>query len=233
MTSERVAAAFQARLRASEQSSSTGDVAAEPDVNRHAASLLLASKVTEESVRLRDVINSAHRLRGQGVLSDSRAYWEHKEALLRDEQQLLRDLAFDISANQESQGLLLSYLCVIRAPRPLCELSCALLNDSAGAPRLAKCPPNLLAAASIHLASTLLQRPVTTQTGADAPCWWVACDVEEDALATTCHLLLDIYAAEHPGGTDSNDSAGPTDSTSGFEGVGMVRTAETCESQST
>jgi len=226
MTAERVAAAFQARLRAGEPSSSTGGTA-EPDVHRHAASLLLASKVTEESVRLRDVINSAHRQRGQGVLSDSRAYWEQKEALLRDEQQLLRDLAFDIGANQESQGLLLSYLRIIRAPRSLCELSCALLNDSAGAARLASCPPNLLAAAAIQLASTLLQRPVTSQTGSEAERWWVACDVEEDALASTCHLLLDMYAAEHRGGADLNASAGQADGTSGVEGDGMMRTAET------
>ena len=225
MSAHRVAAAFQARRRAGEPSSSTGSTA-EPDINVHrqAASLLLASKVTEESVRLRDVINSAHRLRGEGVLSDSRAYWEQKEALLREEQQLLRDLAFDISADQESQGLLLSYLCVMRAPRPLCELSCALLNDSAGAPRLVKCPPNLLASAAIQLASTLLQRPVTTQTGSEAARWWVACDVEEEALATTCHLLLDMYAAAPQGGDNPNYSAGQADGTSENGGDGIART---------
>ena len=55
----------------------------------------------------------------------------------------------------------------------------------------------------------------------------MACDVEEDALASTCHLLLDMYAAEHPGGADSNGSADQADGTSGVEGDGLMRTAET------
>ena len=46
----------------------------------------------EEPLRLRDMVNSVHRLRGEGVLSDSRRYWEAKEALVREEQLLLRAL---------------------------------------------------------------------------------------------------------------------------------------------
>ena len=113
---------------------------------------------------MRDMINSAHRLKGEGVLSDSRSYWEHKEALVREEQEVLRALAFDTGSSQQfAATLLLGYLCVMRVSRPLCELSCALIGDSAGAPSLVGCPPNLLAAAALHLASCLLKRPIAAQ----------------------------------------------------------------------
>jgi len=78
----------------------------------------------------------------------------------------------------------------MRAASPLCELSCALLNDSSAQASLLTCSPNLLAASVIHLASSLLRTPI------QAPRWWVAFDVEEAALVATCHLLLDMYAAQ-------------------------------------
>ena len=87
---QRAAVSFHARLLLHEASSS--EAALEPDVQRQAACLLLASKVREEPLRLRDMVNSVHHLRGEGVLSDSRRYWEQKEALVREEQLLLRAL---------------------------------------------------------------------------------------------------------------------------------------------
>lgn len=47
-----------------------------------------------------------------------------------------------------------------RAASPLCELSCALLNDSSAQASLLTCSPNLLAASVIHLASSLLRTPI-------------------------------------------------------------------------
>ena len=96
------------------------------------------------------------------MLSDSRRYWEQKEALVREEQLLLRALSFDTSTGQPPSALLLAYLSVMRAANPLCELSCALLNDSAGQPSLSLLgsSPNLLAASVIHLASSLLRTPI-------------------------------------------------------------------------
>ena len=96
------------------------------------------------------------------MLSDSRRYWEQKEALVREEQLLLRALSFDTSTGQPPNALLLAYLSVMRCASPLCELSCALLNDSAGQPSLSHLAssPNLLAASVIHLASSLLRTPI-------------------------------------------------------------------------
>ena len=90
-----------------------------------------------------------------------RQYWEQKEALVREEQLVLRALSFDTSTGQPPSALLLAYLSVMRAPRPLCELSCALLNDSACQPSLSHLAssPNVLAASVIHLASSLLRTP--------------------------------------------------------------------------
>ena len=158
-TTQRAAVNFHARLRSHEASSSEAVL---DDVQRQAACLLLASKVHEEPLRLRDMVNSVHHLRGEGMLSDSRRYWEQKEALVREEQLLLRALSFDTSTGQPPSALLLAYLSVMRAASPLCELSCALLNDSVGQPNLSHLAssPNLLAASVIHLASSLLRTPI-------------------------------------------------------------------------
>jgi hypothetical protein len=161
-TTQRAAFNFHARLLSHEASSSEAVLDPDVDVQRQAACLLLASKVHEEPLRLRDMVNSVHHLRGEGVLSDSRRYWEQKEALVREEQLLLRALSFDTSTGQPPSALLMAYLSVMRAASPLCELSCALLNDSAGQPSLSHLAssPNLLAASVIHLASSLLRTPI-------------------------------------------------------------------------
>ena len=266
-TTQRAAVNFHARLLSNEASSSEAVLDLDVDVQRQAACLLLASKVHEEPLRLRDMVNSVHHLRGEGMLSDSRRYWEQKEALVREEQLLLRALSFDTSTGQPPNALLLAYLSVMRCASPLCELSCALLNDSAGQPSLSHLAssPNLLAASVIHLASSLLRTPIQarahmhtcnhalvhawthgrmhawtharvhactrahvhTCTRAhvhiqscclpQAPRWWVAFDVEEANLVATCHLLLDMYAAqprEASGGpTEAEGSTAPSNST--------------------
>ena len=160
-TTQRAAANFHARLLSHEASSSEAVLDPDVDAQRQAACLLLASKVHEEPLRLRDMVNSVHHLRGEGVLSDSRSYWEQKEALLREEQLVLRALSFDTSTGQPPSALLLAYLSVMRAARPLCELSCALLNDSAGQPSLSHLAssPNVLAASVIHLPRACCAHP--------------------------------------------------------------------------
>ena len=174
-TTQRAAANFHARLLSHEASSSEAVLDPDVDLQRQAACLLLASKVHEEPLRLRDMVNSVHHLRGEGVLSDSRQYWEQKEALVREEQLVLRALSFDTSTGQPPSALLLAYLSVMRAARPLCELSCALLNDSAGQPSLSHLAssPNVLAASVIHLASSLLRTPI--QARADMHAYMHAC----------------------------------------------------------
>ena len=194
-TTQRAAANFHARLLSHEASSSEAVVDPDVDLQRQAACLLLASKVHEEPLRLRDMVNSVHHLRGEGVLSDSRQYWEQKEALVREEQLVLRALSFDTSTGQPPSALLLAYLSVMRAARPLCELSCALLNDSAGQPSLSHLAssPNVLAASVIHLASSLLRTPI--QARADMHTYMHACTHAQAHLE-----LLPLPGAEVVGG---------------------------------
>ena len=202
-TTQRAAANFHARLLSHEASSSEAVLDPDVDAQRQAACLLLASKVHEEPLRLRDMVNSVHHLRGEGVLSDSRQYWEQKEALVREEQLVLRALSFDTSTGQPPSALLLAYLSVMRAARPLCELSCALLNDSAGQPSLSHLAssPNVLAASVIHLASSLLRTPI--QARADMHTYMHACTHARMHACThaQAHLeLLPLPGAEVVGG---------------------------------
>ena len=137
------------------------------------------------------------------MLSDSRQYWEQKEALVREEQLVLRALSFDTSTGQPPSALLLAYLSVMRAARPLCELSCALLNDSAGQPSLSHLAssPNVLAASVIHLASSLLRTPI--QARADMHTYMHACTHARMHACThaQAHLeLLPLPGAEVVGG---------------------------------
>ena len=196
-TTQRAAANFHARLLSHEALSSEAVLDPDVDVQRQAACLLLASKVHEEPLRLRDMVNSVHHLRGEGVLSDSRQYWEQKEALVREEQLVLRALSFDTSTGQPPSALLLAYLSVMRAARPLCELSCALLNDSAGQPSLSHLAssPNVLAASVIHLASSLLRTPI--QARADMHTYMHACTHARMHACTHARMHACTHAQAH------------------------------------
>ena len=206
-TTQRAAVNFHARLRSHEASSSEAVL---DDVQRQAACLLLASKVHEEPLRLRDMVNSVHHLRGEGMLSDSRRYWEQKEALVREEQLLLRALSFDTSTGQPPSALLLAYLSVMRAANPLCELSCALLNDSAGQPSLSHLAssPNLLAASVIHLASSLLRTPIQARAHIHGMCTYT-CTHAHTHTCTHARMHACTHAHTHMHACTSRVAAFP------------------------
>ena len=159
------------------------------------ACVFLAAKVEEEPRRMRDVLNAFHAARHGGeLLRDSREYWRLKEALVLEEQQLLRALGFDTLV-ETPHRLLFSYLHALRATAAVCELSAALCNDAdALVGRGAQADdgdealraPNVLAAASIALAAQLLEAALP-----DA--WTRAVDVDDAALERACRTLLDCY----------------------------------------
>ena len=136
-----------------------------------------------------------HAARNDGdLLRDSREYWRLKEALVLEEQQLLRALGFDTLV-ETPHRLLFSYLHALRATAAVCELSAALCNDAdalvgrgaqADSGDEALRAPNVLAAASIALAAQLLEAGLP-----DA--WTRAVDVDDAALERACRTLLDCY----------------------------------------
>mmetsp|Transcript_68802 Transcript_68802/g.114353 ORF Transcript_68802/g.114353 Transcript_68802/m.114353 type:complete len:153 (+) Transcript_68802:1-459(+) len=105
--------------------------------------------------------------------------------MVRQEQLVLRALGFDLTVEQP-QPLLLNYLHVLRAPGNLCELSSALLNDSAISSACARRPPTLNAAAAIAMAASMLRITLPNR-------WWLIFDADEDELAATCHAIADLY----------------------------------------
>ena len=94
-------------------------------------------------------------------------------------------MAFDTFVEQPLL-LLLNYLRVLRASQALCEMSTALLNDSALSAACARHPARVTACASISLAAGMLGHPLPVQ-------WWVAFDVDLCALEASAHSILDLF----------------------------------------
>ena len=111
---------------------------------------------------------------------------------MQQEQRLLRALAFDTNV-ELPQRLLLNCLRVLRAPRALCELSSALLNDNmAHAARVeagsSSAAAGVLAAAAIELGACMLRVRLPAR-------WWLALSVQEEAVGAACHRMLDSYTS--------------------------------------
>lgn len=150
------------------------------------ACLFLASKICEEPRRVRDVMNAVHLASNGMPLADSHCYWQLKEQVLLAEQRLLRALGFNTRTAQP-HVLLLNVLRALGAPRALYDLSAALLNDGCGAGVSTAFNSRVLVAAVIGMGAAMLELPLP-------PGWRDVLEVNDHAVESACHALLDCYA---------------------------------------
>jgi hypothetical protein len=152
------------------------------------ACLFLSAKTCEESRRIRDVLNAVHLATHNVPLHDSRRYWELKEELVIMEQRLLRGLGFHTCCIAPHL-LFCNCLRVFKAPHAMYELGYGLINDSVlCSDSLALQPERLLVAASIVVGAALIRWPL--------PAGWIhVLQVDERALTSACHAVLDVYSA--------------------------------------
>ena len=179
------------------------------------ASLLLASKVEENSRRVRDVINVAHATSQPSAppLAISQLYWDTKEHILRMEQAMLRALGFSMSYTHPHFYLL--HICRhLECSASLTSLAYYILNDSQRTTLSLQYQPPSLACAAVYLASEMVSETVTGKTAAGGESggggggggereWWEEFAANRMEVEDICHQLLDLYdrmAAEHDGG---------------------------------
>ena len=154
------------------------------------ACVFLAAKVEEEPRRMRDVLNAFHAARHDGeLLRDSREYWRLKEALVLEEQQLLRALGFDTLV-ETPHRLLFSYLHALRATAAVCELSAALCNDAdALVGRGAQADGGDQRCARERARRRLDRARRAIARGALPDAWTRAVDVDDAALEQACRTI--------------------------------------------
>eukprot|EP00747_Dinoflagellata_sp_TGD_P166919 gnl/TRDRNA2_/TRDRNA2_190477_c0_seq1.p1 gnl/TRDRNA2_/TRDRNA2_190477_c0~~gnl/TRDRNA2_/TRDRNA2_190477_c0_seq1.p1 ORF type:complete len:322 (+),score=52.23 gnl/TRDRNA2_/TRDRNA2_190477_c0_seq1:53-967(+) len=181
-----------------------------------AACVWLASKVREDSRRLRDIINSFAALEGRSDVQQAlemEAYWAIRDDLVLHEQALLRALSFDVEPTPAYSFLLeLAWLLNCGpATQGVVALAWTLLNDAFCSDICAVSPPERVALACLLLAVELGRRVPHLQPEAEK----VALSVDNlcrepfledflglgpdsggDELDAICRDLLAIYEAE-------------------------------------
>ena len=189
------------------------------------ASLLLASKVEENTRRVRDIINVAHTTANPAAppLAISQVYWDMKELILRMEQAMLRALGFSVSYTHPHFYLL--HICRhLECSASLTSLAYYILNDSQRTTLSLQYAPPSLACAAVYLASEMVSETVTGKTAAGGGGggsesgggggereWWEEFGANRMEIEDICHQLLDLYdmlAAEPDGGTAVGHSTG-------------------------
>ena len=181
------------------------------------AALLLASKVEENTRRVRDIINVAHCSvhPSSPPLAIGQLYWDTKETILRMEQAMLRALGFSLSYTHPHFYLL--HICRhLETSANLTSLAYYHLNDSHRTQLSLQYQPPSLACAAVYLAADMVNETVTGKVGAGAGGgggggegggereWWEEFGANRMEIEDICHQLLDLYdllAGESEGGS--------------------------------
>mmetsp|Transcript_81118 Transcript_81118/g.161309 ORF Transcript_81118/g.161309 Transcript_81118/m.161309 type:complete len:149 (-) Transcript_81118:160-606(-) len=91
----------------------------------------------------------------------------------------------------QPQILLFNTLRLLRAPRALCSLAVALLNDGARCDACMIFPVRELVAGAIGIASEALRHPLPVD-------WLPALEVDDSSYRGVCHALLGMFDAGDP-----------------------------------
>lgn len=156
------------------------------------ACLFLAAKVEENPQRMRDVLNVAYALDRGCLLRDSHEYWQLKEQLVRDEQTVLRDIGFDLTAPHVHRALLSSAY-ALNLPPATVQLASDVANDSFVEPLTMRFSDDAIAASAIAIAHAAAC--AVAEAGAASPLharWWEAMAVSEAALRQCLSELVPL-----------------------------------------
>lgn len=165
------------------------------------ACLFLASKVEENSCRLRFIINTFDYLikqyRGLPTIpmeTYGDEFYHMKHGLITSEMYILRNLAFNVHV-QLPYGLLVNYLqCLGLSEHEMVpQLSWNYLNDSFRSNVHVCYQPPTIACACIFLASRKCQIKLPTN-----PPWWEVFDTSEENLTNVAGHIMNLYTYRIP-----------------------------------
>jgi len=129
------------------------------------AAIFLASKVEEHSRRLRDILNVSHRVQypSEEALQVTQDFWSMKDAVLRQEQILLRVLGYDLECDH-AHRYVLHIVRQLEATEDVASIAYYILNDSLCTTLCLQYSAARIACGAIYLASELTGDKIVEHT---------------------------------------------------------------------
>ena len=163
------------------------------------AALMLGGKIEEQPRKMHDILNvfhaaalRRHNRKVEPLVAGTKRYFELKEDILNAEQAILRELGFIIHA-EHAHKFVFYYIRVLLAKGfneqypELAQKAWNYANDLYRSSLCLKFRPNVLACASIFLASRDLKIPLPE------PTWWELFDAKQEQVFEVATAILGLY----------------------------------------
>lgn len=176
-----------------------------------ATAIFLATKVEESGRKLRDIVTVCAQKAAKNeklVLDEqSKDFQRWRDIILYDEGVLLEAICFDLSVEHPYHYLLL-YINELRESNQLAQTAWMFVNDSIKSPLCLLYAPQIIAGASIYLASKLIGRELTADEDSD---WWELVSTRLDEIEDTVFDILDLYSSNATTSNSKSRSSGSLD----------------------
>ncbi|KAG2179931.1 hypothetical protein INT43_003718 [Umbelopsis isabellina] len=157
-----------------------------------ATAIFLATKVEESGRKLRDIVTVCAQKAAKNeklVLDEqSKDFQRWRDIILYDEGVLLEAICFDLSVEHPYHYLLL-YIGELRESNRLAQTAWMFVNDSIKSPLCLLYSPQIIASASIYLASKTIGHELTADEDSD---WWELVSSKLDEIEVKIDAVFDI-----------------------------------------
>lgn len=143
----------------------------EPMENLVAVCLYLAGKATEQTRKVRDVLNVVQHITVGQLMAVDDNFWALRKRIIALEQCVLRAINFDVDIDTPHRYLL-NYCKALNISAGFLRLCWALLVDAMQLASLVRQPPALLAVATMLVASQVVPSDSTAFMSQGRIAWW-------------------------------------------------------------